>query len=119
MAALTWAAASYTTNGGTTLQDSLGLSGAQKELMTNLSASMRAEVIPLGDEVIKAEKVVDDVFASGTATTDEVDTAVTRAAIARGRLRSAHLRVHLNARESLTNARRVLYAELRGYRRGH
>ena len=100
------------------LEGSLGLSAAQREIMTKLVASMRAEVIPLGDEVIKAEKAVDDVFASGIVTAEEVDTAVTRAAVARGRLRSAHLRVHLTTRESLTDAQRVRYAELRGNRTG-
>lgn len=100
------------------LEGSLALSAAQREIMTRLVASMRAEVIPLGDEVMNAERALDDVFTSGIATAEEVDTAVTRAAIARGRLRSAHLRVHLTTRESLTDAQRARYAELRGYRIG-
>ncbi len=97
------------------LADLLGLSPAQRSILTDLVAGMRAATIPLGDALIGAERTLDSVFANGTASAMAVDAAAEAAALARGRLRAAHLRAHLATRAAMTEAQRRNYARLRGY----
>ncbi|MDB5380143.1 MAG: hypothetical protein JWR00_4589, partial [Rubritepida sp.] len=100
------------------LTDALRLSPAQRETMLRLVAAMRAEVIPLGEQLIAGERVLDEVFVSGSASFASLNAAVAAAADARGALRAAHLRVHLEARDALTDVQRTAYARLRGYTPG-
>jgi Spy/CpxP family protein refolding chaperone len=93
----------------------LGLSDAQRALLRAQVEGMRREAIPLGEAVIVAERALDAVFRRGTATEAEVEAASQAAALARGRLRAAHLRVHLATREAMTPEQRAAYARLRGY----
>lgn len=97
------------------LADRLGLSAVQRGRMEALMAAMRAEAVPLGEALIAAERALDAVFRRGTATAAEVDRAVAAAAEARGRVRAAHLRTHLDARDAMTAEQRAAYARLRGY----
>jgi hypothetical protein len=93
----------------------LGLSGAQRALFAAQVEAMRRETVPLGEAVIAAERALDAVFRRGTATAEEVAAASEAAALARGRLRAAHLRVHLATREAMTPGQLAAYAGLRGY----
>lgn len=93
----------------------LRLSEAQRTQFAAQVDAMRREVIPLGEALIAAERALDAVFRRGTATAAEVDAATEAAALARGRVRAAHLRVHLATREAMTPEQRVAYARLRGY----
>jgi hypothetical protein len=77
--------------------------------------AMRAEVRPLGEEVIAAEGALDRLFATARATPAAVTEASAAAGAARGSLRAAHLRYHLEAREALTPEQIQRYEELRGY----
>lgn len=95
----------------------LALTPAQRARMETLIAEMRAETRPLGEALIAAERALDAVFRGGAATAREVDAATEAAALARGRVRAAHLRVHLATREALSPAQREAYARLRGYAR--
>ena len=97
------------------LADRLHLTPGQHARMEALLLAMRAEAVPLGEVLVAAERALDQVFLSGTATVAEVDAAVEAAARARGRVRAAHLRVHLAARDVLTQEQRAAYARLRGY----
>jgi Spy/CpxP family protein refolding chaperone len=83
--------------------------------MEELRAQMLAEARRLGEALIAAERDLDAVFRRGTATATEVDAATEGAALARGRVRAAHLRVHLATRDALTPEQRAAYARLRGY----
>lgn len=93
----------------------LGLSETQRALFAMQVEAMRRETIPLGEAVIAAERALDSVFRRGTATAAEVEAASEAAALARGRLRTAHLRVHLATRDAMTADQRAAYARLRGY----
>jgi Spy/CpxP family protein refolding chaperone len=96
------------------LADRLALTAAQRARMEALRAAMLDETRPLGEALIAAERALDAVFARGTATAAEVDAASEAAALARGRVRAAHLRVHLATRDALTPAQVASYARLRG-----
>lgn len=102
------------------LADRLGLSAQQRALFTGQMEAMRTETIPLGEALIAAERALDAVFRraamSGVpATVAEVDAAAEAAALARGRVRAAHLRVHLATAVAMSPAQRAEYARLRGY----
>lgn len=97
------------------LADRLSLSPMQRAGMEGLVVAMRSEAIPLGEALIAAERALDAVFRRGTATAEEVDRASAEAALARGRVRAAHLRVHLQARDVLTAEQRAGYARMRGH----
>ena len=97
------------------LADPLRLSPEQRRRMEGLVEAMRAEVRPLGEEVIAAESALDGLFATARATPASVTEASGAAGAARGALRAAHLRYHLEAREALTPEQIGRYEELRGY----
>jgi hypothetical protein len=92
------------------LADRLGLSPRQRDALARQVEAMRAETVPLGQAVIAAERELDSLFRRATATREAVE-----AAVARGRLRAAHLVVHLATRDTLTEEQRFDYARLRGY----
>ncbi len=97
------------------LAEQLHLTPTQRARMQELVAAMQAATASLGEALIAAERSLDRVFRSGVATAGEVDMAVEAAALARGRVRAAHLRVHLVTRDALTQEQRIAYARLRGY----
>ncbi len=97
------------------LADPLRLSPEQRRRMAERVEAMRAEVRPLGEEVIAAEGALDRLFATARATPAAVTEASAAAGAARGSLRAAHLRYHLEAREALTPEQIQRYEELRGY----
>ncbi len=97
------------------MADALQLAPAQRAAMADLIAGMRAASIPLGEALLIAERALDDVFRRGTATDEQVEAAAATAALARGRLRAAHLRAHLATRAAMTEAQRQAYTRLRGY----
>jgi Spy/CpxP family protein refolding chaperone len=97
------------------LADPLRLSPEQHRRMEALVEAMRAEVRPLGEEVIAAEGALDRLFATGRATPAAVTEASGAVGAARASLRAAHLRYHLDTRDALTPEQIGRYAELRGY----
>ena len=97
------------------LADPLRLSPEQRGRMRALIDAMRAEVRPLGEEVIAAEGALDRLFATARATPAAVTDASGAAGAARASLRATHLRYHLQAREALTPEQLRRYEELRGY----
>ncbi|MGB3544772.1 hypothetical protein, partial [Rubrivirga sp.] len=97
------------------LAEPLLLTDEQRETAEQLRAEMLEEAIPLGRQLIDAERSLDAVFLSGTATTDDVERAVAIAAAAHARLRAVHLRTHLAMRDAMTDDQIAAYARLRGY----
>ena len=94
------------------------LTAAQYKTVEALVEAMRAETRPLGEEVIAAEAALDRLFATARATPAAVTEASGASGAARGALRAAHLRYHLQAREALTPEQIGRYEELRGYTAG-
>ena len=99
------------------LADALVLTEAQRAEAERLRVAMLAEAVPLGEQVVAAERALDALFTSGRATAELVEAATAHAADLRGRLRAVHLRAHLAMRDALAPAQVARYAELRGHAR--
>ena len=100
------------------LADALQLSDDQRARTKTLFEAMKAETIPIGEQIIAEETVVDRLFAAKQVTRETLDAAVSRIASAQGRLRAAHLRYHLSMTDLLSPRQVERYVELRGYKTG-
>jgi Spy/CpxP family protein refolding chaperone len=98
--------------------DTLRLSPQQRARTQALYDAMRAEAVPLGEQLIAEEAALDRAFAARTISPQSL--AEQTAAIGRTQaaLRAAHLRYHLAQVEVLTPTQMQRYAELRGYAGG-
>jgi Spy/CpxP family protein refolding chaperone len=97
------------------LADKLGLSPDQIGKLRDLFEAMKAETIPLGIQLIAAEKTLDDAFAGKTVTLASLDADTQRIGAIQARLRAAHLKYHLSTIAVLTPEQGETYKELRGY----
>lgn len=97
------------------LASELQLSDEQKARTQQLFADMEAQAKAAGYEVIEAERELDVLFRDKKASPDAVTKAVTKAAIAQGKLRETHLRYHLSMMDILTPEQVAAYNKLRGY----
>lgn len=98
------------------LADALGLSAEQKIKAQELFAQMQMEAKRLGEDLITQEYELDRLFKDRKATLETVQQAAARAALAQGKLRTAHLNYHLKMIEVLTAKQVAHYNQLRGYR---
>ena len=76
---------------------------------------MKAETVPLGEQLIAQEADLERQFAGKTITAASLATATQAIGSRAATLRAAHLKYHLATAELLTPARIQHYAELRGY----
>ncbi len=97
------------------LKDQLSLSEEQVQRMEALRREMKAEAVPLGRDLVAAERALDRLFAAGTPTAEQVAAATARIAGIEGRLRAVHLVAHLRAAPVLNRHQMMLYARARGY----
>lgn len=97
------------------LADVLELTGEQREKTKQLFGSMKAEVIPIGEQIVSEETALDKSFADKSIARVSLDAATGRIGAALGALRAAHLRYHLTMIDVLTAAQLATYAKLRGY----
>lgn len=95
----------------------LALSGAQIMAVEELFTAMKAETVPLGQQVIAAEAELDRQFREQSVTPTSLTAATGEIASLQGELRAAHLSYHLRTIEILTPDQVDLYNELRGYAR--
>ena len=100
------------------LAEALQLSDEQRRRAAALLEAMRAETMPIGEQIIAAETELDWLFAAKQITPEALETAVTRIASAEGQLRIAHLRYHLTMNDLLSAEQVARYAGLRGYKTG-
>lgn len=99
------------------LGDALSLSAEQREKTGALFAAMEREAIALGRSLVEAERDLEALFASRTATPEKLAAALARTGELQARLRGVHLRAHIEQAALLTPEQVMRYAELRGY--GH
>lgn len=99
------------------LELDLGLTDEQRVAIEAVRAAMAEEARLHGEALIDAERALDDAFAAGTPTPDDVERLTATAAIIEGRVRAAHLKAHLATQPILTPEQREAYAAARGY--GH
>lgn len=97
------------------LADALALTAQQRSQTQTLFAKMQQETKARGDEVLLAERALDQLFKDKRATPESLAAATTQAALAQGRLRESHLRYHLAMRELLSGDQVAQYNKLRGY----
>lgn len=96
-------------------RDALELSSEQEFAIETMFAEMQAEAIIAGQNLIKAEQQLDDLFRAGSATSANLKEAIDNAAHARADLRFIHLSQHLKTIEILTPEQIETYNQLRGY----
>lgn len=97
------------------LSDPLGLSQAQREATQALFERMQAAARGIGAELVAAERALDALYASRTATVARVDSQLASIEALRARLRGVHLNAHLEQAALMTRHQVALYARLRGY----
>ena len=97
------------------LADELDLSADQHARTEQLFQGMRSKAVALGEEILTREALLDELFASGTASDAAVDAATETLGRLNGRLRAHHLRYHLAMRELLDPRQIVEYRRLRGH----
>jgi Spy/CpxP family protein refolding chaperone len=97
------------------LADKLGLTPDQIGKLRELFEAMKAETIPLGMQLIAAERTLDDAFAGRTVTLANLDADTQTIGAVQARLRAAHLKYHLSTVAVLTPEQTEKYKELRGY----
>jgi hypothetical protein len=97
------------------LAEPLKLSESQLAASRDLFARMQRAARAEGAALIEAERALDALYATRTATPQRVDSELARIEGIRARLRGAHLNAHLEQAALLTPGQLSLYAELRGY----
>jgi hypothetical protein len=97
------------------LSDRLGLTSDQHSALKKMFDVMKAETIPIGENLIVQEERLDRLFAGKTVSEQQLRDATRDIGETQGRLRNAHLSYHLQARAILQPDQIRRYAELRGY----
>jgi Spy/CpxP family protein refolding chaperone len=97
------------------LSDQLGLTSEQLSSLKAMFDAMKAETIPIGENLIAQEEELDRLFAENAISEQQLKAATENIGEIQGRLRNAHLRYHLLARAILQPSQIRRYAELRGY----
>ena len=97
------------------LADELDLSAGQRARTEQLFEDMRLTAVAFGEEIVTREALLDELFASGTASEAAVDAATEALGRLNGRLRAHHLRYHLAMRELLDAHQIEDYQHLRGH----
>jgi Spy/CpxP family protein refolding chaperone len=97
------------------LADELQLSEAQVAATQKAYEQMRAEAVPRGEQLVAAERRLDEAFAAGDLDEAGLAALVEDAARAQGALRAAHLKAHLALHGLLTPEQIARYDALRGY----
>jgi len=97
------------------LADALALTPEQRTRMQGLYQAMKAEAVPLGEQLIARESELDRAFASRNVTGPILTVATAQIGQTQAALRATHLRYHLLTVEVLSTVQMHRYAELRGY----
>jgi len=98
--------------------ETLKLSPAQRVAIDAVHQRMKAAAAPLGRQVVDVERRLDALFARREATADAIERLTREAADLQGRLRTVHLRAHVEVRPLLTPDQIMQYVGLRGYSHG-
>ena len=101
------------------LADRLGLTEQQRAEIKHMFDAMKAEAMPLGEQLIAQESELDRLFASRSITPDRLTAATAAIGASQGALRNTHLKYHLSTAAILSATQMHRYAELRGYAGGN
>src|SRR6202165_3110296 len=97
------------------LSDQLGLTSEQLSNLKEMFNAMKAETIPIGENLVAQEEELDRLFAENAISEQQLKAATENIGETQARLRNAHLRYHLQARAILQPSQIRRYTELRGY----
>lgn len=97
------------------LSDDLALSSGQCEAIRSSFDAMRQRARELGNDLIAAERALDEAFERGRLDATELRRLLAEAERVRAALRGVHLAAHLEVTPLLSREQRELYATLRGY----
>jgi Spy/CpxP family protein refolding chaperone len=95
------------------LASDLHLTPEQATATQQLFDSMHQTAVSLGKEILARERALDELFASGQASPEEVSRQVTEIAVLQGKLRATHLLTHLKERALLTPEQIAIYDQHR------
>jgi hypothetical protein len=98
------------------MADALALTEDQRTRTMAQFEAMKAETIPLGEQIIGEEAALDRHFAERSITPETLTAATSRIGALQGQLRAAHLRYHLTMRSLLSPDQIARYDERRGYK---
>lgn len=97
------------------LAEQVGLTPDQHSTLKRMFDAMKSETIPIGQTLVELEQGLDRLFAQQTISEQQLKAATENIGETQARLRNAHLRYHLQARELLQPSQIRRYAILRGY----
>lgn len=97
------------------LAGEIGLTSDQRAEIQIIASVMRRRALELGEEIIEAERALNQRFAHGHIDDGTLESATQEIAALYGELRYEHLRAHLTTRHVLTDAQVAEYDDLRGY----
>jgi Spy/CpxP family protein refolding chaperone len=100
------------------LASQLSLSDEQRARIQQMFDSMREEAIPLGKQLVAAEKDLNRAFAERTINPERLQAMTAAIAEKQGELRNSHLKYHLATAALLNPDQLRRYGELRGYAGG-
>lgn len=97
------------------LGEALQLSDTQRTALASAFARMKAEAVRLGAEIVARETALDQLFARGAASSDQLRQLTLEIGRLQGELRAAHLVAHVETRAVLEPGQIAAYDRLRGY----
>lgn len=97
------------------LADGLALSAEQRAATQSLMTQHKGRARTLGEQVVNAERDLDQLFAQRAADTGAVDAATRRVGLLQAELRAEHLKTHITQTALLNGDQVRLYGALRGY----
>jgi len=97
------------------LAETLDLSSAQRDAVSEIFGRMREDARRLGAEYVAAEAHIDRLFETGHADADILSAVLDDSAETLAALRRVHLTAHLEVTPLLSDGQRARYAEVRGY----
>ena len=101
------------------MAEQLRLTSEQTIAAQKILHQMQADAQRLGANIVKKERALDALFASGRADPEAVSISTAQIAQLEGRLRAAHLQAHVAMRGLLTREQVRSYDQLRGYGHKH
>lgn len=97
------------------MRDDIALTHQQSEAIEALYQTMKAQAIPLGQQLIELERQLDRAFAERTVTHDTLRAMLQAIADTKMELRYVHLSTHLVTPDLLSEEQIAKYNTLRGY----
>ncbi|UCZ53759.1 hypothetical protein LGQ02_02945 [Bacillus shivajii] len=97
----------------------LSLSDEQRETTEELYNGMKEEAQKIGEQIVNLELQLENAFRSKDITKNDVDNITNQISTLDGKLRSVHLKAHIDMIDVLTNEQIKMYDELRGYSSDH